>query len=70
MADHVPLHGERVVLLGDVHQHPVRDQRDVSPHHVQGQVVGHPDGVAPGLAANVLGPYWSIRRRISRRPSL
>ena len=55
VADHVPLHGERVVLLGHVHQHAVRDQWDVRPHHVQGQVVGHPHRVVtPGLAADVV----------------
>ena len=55
VAEHVPLHGERVVLLGHIHQHAVRDQWDVRPHHVQGQVVGHPHRViTPGLAADVV----------------
>ena len=45
----MPKHGLSGVLLDDVHRGPVRDQGDVRPDHVQGELVGHPDAVTLGL---------------------
>ena len=45
----MPEHRLSAVLLDDIHRGPVRDQGDVRPDHVQGEIVGNPDTVTLGL---------------------
>ena len=48
----MPEHGLGAVLLDDVHRGPVSDQRDVSPDHIQGELVSDPDTVTLGLTSD------------------
>ena len=47
----MPEHGLGAVLLDDVHRGPVSDQGDVSPDHVQGELVSNPDTVTLSLSS-------------------